>query len=121
MGYNADDEDEGDGFTVTVKGEEFVLPQLGSLSLDQIEVLADLDLTGGLPEVRRIFGTLNPDFAARGIGGMSATKLRKMMDAWQKDSGVTLGESPASEGSSEASTAPRSKPTSSRKASAPAK
>ena len=112
-------EDELEPFEVTVKGgEKFLLPSLGDLTFEQIEVLSALDLDGGLDEVKRIFQIVNPDFAARGLPKMGAVSMRKMVDAWQADSGVSLGEFAASVSSSGASTGAPSKPTSSKEGSA---
>lgn len=119
MGQFNAEELEFEPFIVTVKGgEKFELPSLGDLTFEQIEVLSALNVEGGLDEVRRIFEAVHPEFAARGLPKMGAVALRKMMDAWQADAGVSLGEFAASTNFSEANTGPQSKPTSSSGASA---
>jgi hypothetical protein len=87
-------------FDVDIKGKVYHLPKLGDITLDQIGVIGDLDIaedTITIDAMKTLFDTIAPDLP---VGSMTGTQLRALITAWQKESGIGLGESVASARSS---------------------
>ena len=89
---------EGEFFDVEYKGVVYHLPKLQNVSLDAIEsiegLLADTSQMT-LGDIRTIVNALDEDFA-KVAGTMSAGQLRALLEEWQTESSVGLGESEAS-------------------------
>jgi hypothetical protein len=85
--------DQSTRFEFEWRGERYSFPKMANVTFDQISLLGDLnDLTG----LRTLFEAVSPEFAAQALGRMSTTEIASLVEGWQADAGLNLGESEAS-------------------------
>lgn len=99
-------------FEFTFGGKAYTLPT--EFSLDAVEAIAALPAEDTIPGLRTMLTALLGSQASKiAIGTMSGEDLTGLFDAYFEHTGIRLGESAPSSGSSK-STARQSKPTSKR-------
>lgn len=85
--------DTSDAFPFQWKGQQYSLPKMANITFDQIALVSNMDDLQGM---RALFEAIAPEFAEKAMGNMTTVELGALIDAWQEDSGLTLGESSAS-------------------------
>lgn len=78
-------------------GTEVSIPKAKYLTIGQIETLSTMGEEISLTNMLELF---QEPAAAEAVRTLDAEQLQALMTAWQEDSGLTLGESSASEQSS---------------------
>lgn len=90
------EENVADPFIVEFRGGEHPLPSLATITFGEMEVLSELDLSGGLGQVREIFAAIAPSFAENVLPYLGPSQLAQVVLDWQKAAGVSLPKSEAS-------------------------
>jgi hypothetical protein len=85
--------DQSEQFEFEWRGERYAFPKMANVTFDQISLLGDLNDLAGL---RTLFEAVSPEFAEKALGRMSTKEIGALVEGWQNDSGVNLGESEAS-------------------------
>jgi hypothetical protein len=85
--------DQTERFEFEWRGEQYSFPKMANVTFDQISLLGDL---ADLASLRTLFEAVSPEFAEKALGRMSTTEIGALVEGWQVDSGVSLGESEAS-------------------------
>lgn len=80
----------GEPFVIDYGDEQFELPSLATITFGEMEILSELDLSGGLEQIRVIFEALSPRFAEGLLPRLGPQQLATVVLEWQKASGVSL-------------------------------
>lgn len=75
------------------EGKVYALPRMKNITYSQISLIGDLADVDG---VRLLFEAIAPEFAAEVLPGLTTDMLGSLIEDWQHDSGLSMGESSAS-------------------------
>ncbi len=82
-------------FEFSIDGARFELPKFKFLPIEKIEALDASETSGQFSTMLALFG--QPDTAiGKALRTLDIEQFTDLFSAWQKDSGVTVGESEAS-------------------------
>lgn len=75
-------------------GTECSIPKAKYMTVGQVEKMSQLDGQLKITDILELFGEMG---AAEAVRSLEIEQLTALMEAWQADSGISLGESKASE------------------------